>query len=41
MGRPTLDWIGDPINALMNFAVNPWIKKASLTKMVKPAEFLA
>jgi hypothetical protein len=27
MGRATYDWLGDPENALMNFLVNPWIKK--------------
>ena len=32
MGRPTFDWLGDPENALMNFAINPWIKKASLVQ---------
>ena len=26
-GRPTYDWLGDPENAIMNFLVNPWIKK--------------
>jgi hypothetical protein len=26
-GRPTYDWLGDPENALMNFLINPWIKK--------------
>jgi len=26
-GRPTYDWIGDPENALMNYLINPWIKK--------------
>ena len=30
LGRPTFDWLGDPENALMNFAINPWIKKADL-----------
>jgi len=41
MGRPTFDWLGDPENALMNFAINPWIKKASLAKMVNSTEYLA
>ena len=39
-GRPTFDWLGDPENALMNFMVNPWIKKADLATMADSSEYI-
>ena len=40
MGRPTFDWLRDPENALMNFVLNPWIKKASIGEIMNSNYFV-
>jgi hypothetical protein len=38
-GRATYDFMGDPENALMNFLINPWIKKVGAFEGTTAVEY--